>query len=187
MTTLGSMLVLVVGIIITAGEYRTAVATETFLTTPDRVAVLTAKLGFAALVGLVTGFISAATALAVAVALYRVEGVTYPFDDAETWLILGGAICYAVAFGILGATLGAITRNQIVAILAALAWLLIIENILVGISEPLAQWLPGVAGQAIVRAPDRDLLPPAGALALLATYAALASAMGLHVTRTRDA
>lgn len=183
----GSILVLALGIVISAGEYRTRTAIDTFLTTPRRARVMAAKMAIGAAVGLVLGAASAATALAASHLAYAIEGASFPTDDAEVWLTLLGAVLYAGLFGLLGVSVGGLVRNQVIAVIGALTWVLVVENIFISVSSNVAQWLPGAAGQAIVRTPDRDLLDPAVATALLAAYGIAIAAIGIAVANRRDA
>lgn len=186
-TGTGSILVLVLGVVISAGEYRTQTATDTFLTTPRRHRVLAAKLVVGAGIGAVFGLVSAAVALALSHILYAVEGVSFPTSDAEVWATLGGAVIYAILFAILGVAFGHLVRNQVVAIVTALAWLLVVENLLINFSADLSKWLPGGAGQAIVRTPQPGLLDPIPAAALLLAYAVVVGIAGMYAAANRDA
>jgi ABC-2 type transport system permease protein len=186
-TGTGAILVLVVGIIISAGEYRHGTAADTFLTTPRRHRVAAAKLTLGAGVGLAAGVITSLACLGIAGLLYTVEGATFPFGDAEVWLILAGALAYTTLFAILGVALGVLIRNQVLAISAALAWLAVIEHTLVNLVPDLGRWLPVAAGQAIVRTNLDGLLTPLAGAALLSAYAAAIAAAGVRVAATRDA
>jgi ABC-2 type transport system permease protein len=186
-TGTGAILVLVVGIIISAGEYRHGTAADTFLTTPRRHRVAAAKLTLGAGVGLAAGVITSLACLGIAGLLYTVEGATFPFGDAEVWLILAGALAYTTLFAILGVALGVLIRNQVLAISAALAWLAVIEHTLVNLVPDLGRWLPVAAGQAIVRTNLDGLLTPLAGAALLTAYAAAIAAAGVRVAATRDA
>jgi ABC-2 type transport system permease protein len=186
-TGTGAILVLVVGIIISAGEYRHGTAADTFLTTPRRHQVAAAKLTLGAGVGLAAGVITSAACLGIASVLYSIEGATFPFGDTEVWLILAGALAYTSLFAILGVALGVLIRNQVLAIGAALAWLAVIEHTLVNLVPDLGRWLPVAAGQAIVRTNLDDLLSPLGGAAVLTAYAAAIAAAGIRVAATRDA
>jgi ABC-2 type transport system permease protein len=186
-TGTGAILVLVVGIIISAGEYRHGTAADTFLTTPRRHRAVAAKLTLGAGVGLAAGVITSAACLGIAGLLYSIEGATFPFGDAEVWLILAGALAYTTLFAILGVALGVLIRNQVLAIAGALAWLAVIEHTLVTLVPDLGRWLPVAAGQAIVRTNLDGLLAPLAGAAVLTAYAAAIAAAGVRVAATRDA
>jgi ABC-2 type transport system permease protein len=186
-TGTGAILVLVVGIMISAGEYRHGTAADTFLTTPRRHRVAAAKLTVGAGVGLAAGVITSLACVGIASILFVVEGATFPFDDAEVWATLAGALAYSTLFTILGVALGVLIRNQVLAIAGALAWLAVVEHTLVTLVPDLGRWLPAAAGQAMVRTPLDDLLSPLAATAVLAAYAAAIAAAGVRVAATRDA
>ena len=186
-TGTGCALVLVLGIIISAAEYRTQTATDTFLTTPKRSRVLTAKLVVGALIGLALGLLTAAVCLVVAYLLFDAEGASFPTGNEEVWLTLGGAVLYAVLFGILGVAFGSLVRNQVAAIVAALAWLLLIEQLLAEYAESVVKWFPAAAGQAVVRTPGREFLEPGLGAVLLLAYGLAIAAAGIAVAARRDA
>lgn len=183
----GAIFVLALGIIIAAGEYRQGTATDTFLTTPRRWRVITAKLGVAAAAGVAFGALAAGVSIAVANLSYRLEGYRFPLDSAEGWSTLAGAILYAALFGALGAATGSLVRNQVVAIVGWLAWLFVVEHIAVGFLPDLGRWLPAAAGQALVRAPNPELLAQTTAAAVLAIYAAVIMSVAVVSERHRDA
>jgi ABC-2 type transport system permease protein len=186
-TGTGAILVLVVGILVSAGEYRHGTAADTFLTTPRRHRVVVAKLIVGAGVGLIAGALTALVCVGGAAVLYALEDATFPFGDAEVWLTSAGAIGYATLFAILGVALGALIRNQVLAIACALAWLAVIEHTLVNLVPDLGRWLPAAAGQAIVRTPVADLLSPTAGAAVLIAYSAAIALAGVRVAATRDA
>jgi ABC-2 type transport system permease protein len=186
LTSTGAVLVIVLGIIISAGEYRTQTATETFLTTPRRSRVVAAKLATGAMLGLALGALSAAVGLPVAYLWFEAEGVAFPGTSEDVWLTLGGVVLYGVLFGTLGVAFGSLVRNQLVAVVSALTLVLLIEQLLAQTADSVAKWLPGNAGAAIVRTPGEFLEPSAGAALLLAYTLAIAVA-GLVVVARRDA
>jgi ABC-2 type transport system permease protein len=183
----GAIFVLALGIIIAAGEYRQGTATDTFLTTPRRWRVIAAKLGVAAATGIVFGALSAGVAIAVANLSYRLEGSSFPLGSAEGWSTLAGAVLYAALFGALGAATGSLVRNQVAAIVGWLAWLFVVEHIAVGFLPDLGRWLPAAAGQALVRAPNPDLLSQPAAAVVLAAYGAVIMTLAIVSERHRDA
>jgi ABC-2 type transport system permease protein len=186
-TGTGALLVLVVGIIITAGEYRTQTSTDTFLTTPRRERVLAAKLGVGASIGLGVGVITATMAAAVATLLYRTQDARLPLGSEDVWLTLAGTLAYTTLFAVLGIAIGSLIRNQVIAIAGSLVWFALVEQILINLATGIGKWLPGGAGQAIIRAPEDDLLSPAAGAAVLLGYAALIGLISLALEARRDA
>lgn len=186
-TGTGAIVVLVVGIIISAGEARHGTAPDTFLTTPRRHEVVLAKLVVGAGVGFGSGVVvSSAAGLGLASLLYSIEGATFPFDSAEVWLALAGTTAYTTMFAVLGVGLGALLRNQVLAVAAALAWLAVVEHTLVNLIPDIGRWLPAAAGQAIVRTPLDDLLSPLAGTAILAAYAAGVALAGIRTVTRHD-
>ncbi len=186
-TGAGAILVLVVGIIISAGEYRHGTAADTFLTTPRRHKVLAAKLAVGGGVGLAAGAVISVACVGIAGLLYNVKGATFPFDDGEVWLTLAGTLVYTTLFAVVGVALGSLVRNQTLAVAGALAWFAVIEHTLVNLAPDVGRWLPAAAGEAIVRAPLDGLLSPLAGTALLAAYGAAIAFAGIRVEATRDA
>lgn len=186
-TGTGAILVLAVGIIISAGEYRHGTATDTFLTTPRRHRVLAAKLTMGAVLGVAIGVVTVIASLGMAAVLYRVENASFPAGSTDVWLTMAGTLVYTTLFAILGVAFGSLVRNQTIGIAAALIWFAVVEHTLVNLAPDIGRWLPAAAGQAIVRSPLDGLLSPIAGTALLALYGAVTAIAGIRVAATRDA
>jgi ABC-2 type transport system permease protein len=187
LTGTGAILLLVVGITISAGEYRTGTATDTFLTTPRRHRVLAAKLTTGAVLGLATGVVIATAGLGMAAVLYRAENASFPIGSTDVWLTLAGTLVYTTLFAVLGVSLGSLVRNQTLGTVAALTWLAVVEHALANLATDIGRWLPAAAGQAIVRAPLDGLLSPFAGTAVLTAYSAVIALVGIRTAATRDA
>jgi ABC-2 type transport system permease protein len=116
------------GIFALAGEYRSKTITTTFLTAPNRISALTAKMltyvGWGAIYGLVSFGVSA---LAVMVS---VDSGRWP--SAGQWLAaLGGTVLASVLVTLFGIGFGAVLRSVPLAVVLFLVWFLIVENVLV--------------------------------------------------------
>jgi ABC-2 type transport system permease protein len=183
----GAIIVLVAGVLISAGEYRHGTAADTYLTTPRRERVLIAKLAVGALLGVAVGAVTAIVSVGLAAALYPLDDVTFPIGDAAVWFTIAGILLYSTLFAILGVAVGALLRNQMLAVAVTLAWLAIVEHTLVNLVAPIGRWLPAAAGQAIVRTPLEGLLSPPIGVAVLCGYGAAISLAALRVAETRDA
>ncbi len=187
---LAALLTLVFGILAVAGEYRHRTITDAYLSFPRRGRVVAAKLAVYALVGAAAGLVCVLVALAATAAWWAAKGGAVHLSTAETWRVLGGGVAVNIAFAAIGVGLGALIRNLVAAVAAALAWIALIEGItgqLLG--SGLARWLPFYASQALDRAnlsTATRLLPQwAGGLVLLG-YAAAFAAAAVLTTRNRD-
>jgi ABC-2 type transport system permease protein len=184
---LTSTVMLVLGILIMAGEDRHRTILGAYLGEPRRGRVLLAKLITAGAVGAVGGAVSFGLALAVAVPLYSAKGVHHlPVHIASLWL---GTILITACYGLLGVALGALTRNTVGAIIGALVWVTVIEvTLLQPLIPAFAKWLPTGAGVALTNASSArsDLLPPAVAALVLVAWAVLICLTASRITLHRE-
>ncbi len=174
----GSTFVIVSGIIGMAGEFRFGQADQTFLTTPSRGMVVAAKTLVYSVLGLLFGAVAAlATALTGQIWLSQ-QGLVLPLERPEVWLTLVGAIASGALYGALGVGIGAVTRNQVVAIVATLASLLVLEPTLFMAADSVVRWLPGAAGQALRRDPADGLVSMGWGAVVLGSYVLTAVILG---------
>ena len=183
-----SVLLLILGIIGMTQEYRHRTATPTFLTTPRRGRVVTAKLVAYALAAVPLALVVLAVDVVV-VLLYAGARGNAPSLSADNLQTLGAAGLVLVVFTVIGVGVGALLRNQVGAIVGALVYLYVVEPIVssIGVLQPAYKWLPGGAVQAITsdfQAPD--LLEPWQGAALLLGYGLLTALLGTVLAVRRD-
>ena len=187
---LAAIFTLVFGILAVAGEYSRGTITDTFLSFPARRTVIAAKLAAYGAVGAAAGLVSAGTAVVVTAAWWSAKGAAFQWSAAGTWRTLGGGLAANVAFAAIGVGVGALVRNLVAAVAAALAWIAVVEGIVGQLAGPgLARWLPFSASESLDRAsltPSAGLLPPWGGGLVLLGYAALFAAAALVITLKRD-
>jgi ABC-2 type transport system permease protein len=163
----GSILVIVAGIIGMAGEWRFGQATQTFLIDPQRWRVVAAKSLTYMGVGAAYGLVTAAAATATAWGWYRANDLALPLHRPAVWLTLLGCLAVSILFGVLGVAIGAASRNQVAAIVGALAWHALVEPALFAASPSTFRWLPGMASFSLRRQPADGLLAVGPATAVL--------------------
>ena len=186
----GNIIVLVLGILALTQEFRFWTATPSFLVTPRRGAVLAAKLLSIALTGLVFAVLSLVFALAVSWLTISLRGDVLVFDGTVVEVMLGVGLVLAL-YGPIGVAVGALVRNQIAAVVAALAWTFIVEQLVVALWPEVGRWMPGGAASAVLQLGEvattrGDLLPVWGGAVLLVAYAVVLSVVGAMVTLRRD-
>jgi ABC-2 type transport system permease protein len=186
---LASLTTLILGLFAVAGEYRSQMITDTYLSTPHRDRVLAAKLAVYTAAGLLIGAASSVTALVTAKIWWAAKDVPVDLTTAAVWRTLAGGALWSALFAAVGVGIGALVRNLAAAIAATLAWIALIEGI-VGqlIGSGLSRWLPFAAGQALGRATmgSGSPLPQWGAGLLLVAYAGLISLLAASITLRRD-
>lgn len=183
----GAIFVLMLGIVVTAGEYRHNTAVDTFLTTPRRTRVLVAKLIASISTGVAFGSVATVVAVAAAGLAYQVKGLTLPLGTGMAWKILLGAVIYAALFGGLGASIGSLIRNQMAAIIFTIAVVIIAEPMIFVISPAVGRWLPAAMGRALVSDPGGDFLSQPAAGAMLFLYVGAIMLAAAAIERRRDA
>jgi hypothetical protein len=181
-----SFSMLILGVMLTAGEDRHRTSLSTYLAEPRRGRVLLAKLVTAALVGGLGGAAVFGLDLAIALPVYAARGVHHlPVDVAALWT---GTTLLTACFGLLGVALGALTRNTVAAIVGALVWAAVIElSVLQPLFPSFAKWLPTGAAVSLTVATDHSgMLSPASAALVLVGWAAAVALLASRITLRRE-
>ena len=182
-SALPGVVMLILGILMTAGEYQHRTITQTFLTTPVRGRVMAAKLAALALVGVPVAAAVMGAALLAALPRLLTAADTLDVFNAEVAQTVAGNILAAVLLGVLGAGLGALLRNQLATVVLVVGWSLVGEGILsIVAGQDAVRWFPGGVAQSVIAGGDGELglLPAAVVLAAYAAVLAAASLMTLR-------
>jgi ABC-2 type transport system permease protein len=187
-SSVGWVFVLVLGILAVTGEYRHGTITQTFLVTPDRGAVVIAKLIAYALAGLTFAVIASLLTLAIALPWLASKGIEVSLLDRDVSLVLLGVLLATSLYGSLGVGVGALIRNQVAAVVIALAWGFVVEGLLITLVPEVGRWLPGGAAAALTRKVNQsgELLPMWAGGLLFAAYASVFAAVGTRLMIRRD-
>jgi ABC-2 type transport system permease protein len=184
----GGIMLTLIGIMLIAGEFRFQTAVGTFLVTPDRRRVLAAKLAAASIVGAVIGSLCGLLTLVVAIPVLESRGVDVAAHGGSIAGVLAGCIAGTALSGLVGVGLGALLRNQTLAIVATLVWLFLVESMLIAFAPQIGRWLPGGAASALAGTDvgTSDLLPAWAAALLFAAYGVAFAAAGSRFVLRRD-
>lgn len=167
-----------------AGEHQHGTVASTFLLTPARGRVVGAKLAGYLIAGAFFGVIVEAAAAVVAVGWLAAAGAPVPFGGAVAAGLTLTPVVTGLAAG-LGVGISAAVPNQLGAVLVALGWVMLVEQLLGGLIPGLATWLPFRGAAAAITAQDASI-GVAAAVALFLGYLVVVAAVGAQVTRRRD-
>lgn len=179
-----ALFALVLGIRAFTDEFRYGSIVPTFLVVPDRSRVMMAKVATSAAAGAVLAAVAQVVMLGLAVLLIAVKGaeITVQGKDlaAMAGLVVAGALWTAIGVGI-----GAMVRHQVAAIVGALVWVLLLENLGAGFLGDAGRFLPGQAAHAVAQATQAGTLlaPAAGAVVLMGYMVAISTAAAVRVRR----
>jgi ABC-2 type transport system permease protein len=189
------LLGLVFGILSMTNEYRHGTITYSYLVTPRRWRVIAVKLvvcfvvgaAVLALVGLLTVLVSA-----IGLQIRGLETTTLSSIDSETLKTIALILVTAGLMASFGAALGALFRNQPIAVAGTLIWALAVEGIIVAVKPAVGQYLPfsameQVVSGALTAGPESDigLSRPEAFLVSLA-YIAVTSVAAVYLSLRRD-
>jgi hypothetical protein len=216
------LLALVLGVLVVTGEYRHKTVTPTFLAEPRRGRVVSAKLGISFGAGILLGVVTMLTGLVLGLILVALKvhscvslsGVSQGMSQAmcsaqgsllhvyyvanvhDMWhnwsQIAPGVILGTGLFAIYGLGLGALLKNQIVAIVVGLIFTLVIETIIGAIWPSIGEYLPGQAATALEDAArttfgsNGPLLPWWGGAGMLLIYGVALAFVGTFTTLRSD-
>ena len=187
--TQGTVLMLILGVIGMTQEFRHRTATPTFLTTPHRGRVVVAKLAAYALVAIPFAAVILGVGVLVVEIYAGARGAAPSFSRTHLQILAGAGVAL-VLYAVIGVGVGALLRNQVGAIVGALVYLFVVENVVASIPAIASayRWLPGGALRAMTPSglPGPELLEPWQGGLLLLGYGLLAAVLGTLLTVRRD-
>jgi ABC-2 type transport system permease protein len=183
------LMMLILGVVASAGEYRHGTIAWTLLVTPVRLRVATGQALAAGLAA--AAVVSVTSVFTAAVALPWLAARDAPSLGAgEVLGIFLGGILYGALAGAFGAGLGALLRNQVAAVVLVLVFLFIVDPALIAIFDAYDKFsLSGLATSISGGSEDDlegDVLPLGAAVAVWAAYTALLVAAAAALTSRRD-
>jgi ABC-2 type transport system permease protein len=179
-------LMLVLGVLIITSEFRHGTTGSTFLATPRRWPVLLAKLGAAVLIGLVAGLLFVLVNGGIALPIYSDRGGALP-PTGELVEVYAGVVASFSLLCAFGLGIGAIVRNQVGAIIAAIAFFFIISGLPYLLPGSIGDYFPAAAVGALHGHVEGDgSLSQVGGGLVLAAWSLGLWALGTLLVTRRD-
>jgi len=179
-------LMLVLGVLIITTEFRHGTTGSTFLVTPKRWPVMLAKLGAALLIGVLAGLLFVLVNGGLALPIYSGRGGTLPPTE-EIVKVYAGVIASFALLAAFGLGIGAIIRNQVGAIIAAIAVFFVVSGLPELLPGTIGEYFPAqTVGTLHGRVEGDGTLTQVGAGLILAAWSFALVAIGTALTVVRD-
>lgn len=184
------VVMLLLGAMVFTQEFRYGTVTSTYLGEPRRTRILVAKWLALIIFSVILTIVAVAVSLPVANVLINSRDGDVTMGTLFWEMVAAGFVVMA-AFGVIGVALGALLRNQIVAVLVVLVWMLMVEQIVIHDYPTFGRWMPGGSTYALMQQDpanglgDKLLSVPSAGI-LLAAYVTLAVVLALRLTPKRD-
>ena len=183
---------LILGVLAVTTEFRHGTITPTLSVAPDRVRLVMAKLVAHVLAGLLLGVLAVGLTTAIVLVVLSSRGIDSGLTNGEIAKIVIGLVLATALWAALGVGLGALVRNQVGAIVGALGWALLVENLLT-IIPTVGDWVQKYGLNGVTNALSNiesqttgDVLSQAAGGALLLLYTAAFVVAGTLAMRRRD-
>jgi ABC-2 type transport system permease protein len=183
---------LILGLLAVTTEFRHGTITPTLVVAPDRVRVVLAKLVAHVLAGLILGVLAVGLTTAIVLITLSSRDIDTGLTSQEITEVVIGLVLATALWAALGVGLGALVRNQVGAIVGALGWVLLVENLLT-IIPTVGDWVQKYGLNGVTNALSNiesevtgDVLSQAAGGALLVAYAATSVIAGMLAMRRRD-
>lgn len=181
-----SVIALAAGVVGMTAGYRHGTLGQSLLSAPTRWPVVVAKALAFALAGVVLGAVALAATFAAGVPGLASEDAGVSYSSTLVRYAVAGTLLAPALFGAIGVGLGALVRDQRIALAAGVGWLLVVDNVAHSAVPAVAKFLPGGALTSLVRGETQDVLPAGAAALLLIAYALAFAAAGALALRRRD-
>ena len=194
-TRVASILVFVLGVLGVTTEFRYQTITPTVLATPSRWALVTAKIVSYATVGLAYAVVALVLQLCIAVPWLTAKGTNFSLAEGQVPRAMLLTAVVVALYGLIGIGVGALIRNQVVAVVVGLVFLLAIQNIFVAIPgvKHIYPYLPAGGDNAALLLSGDDktvngvaLLPAGAGIVVLLLWALVPAIVGAGWTMNRD-
>ena len=187
--------VFVLGVLGITTEFRYQTITPTVLATPSRWAIVTAKMITYLFVGVAYSALCVLVQLAIAVPWLSAKNIDVTFGSNHVPQALVSVFAVVVLFGIIGIGVGALIKNQIVAVTVGIILMQVVNPLIAAIPKVRAAFpytpFGGLSSLLTLKSSDRasdgfTLLSPWGGVVVLLLWAFVPAVLGASITMTRD-
>lgn len=182
----GGFIAALIGVMSICSEFRHGTIRPTFVFTPKRGRVLTAKVVTSLALGTFFGLITEALAFGTGAAVLAIRGAELGLSTEKVLLTVLGSTAVAALMAALGVGFGALVRNQVLAVIGLIVWIMVVENTIMSLSPDIGRFFPLAAGDAMTGIEAEELLSATAGALVLVGYVAAFFAAGTLMTLRKD-
>jgi ABC-2 type transport system permease protein len=193
---LATLIALIMGLIVSTGEFRHGTITPTLLSTPSRPLVVVSKAIAAMLLGAALVAFAEGLVVAEMAALLPLRGIDFALTGGDAMRVLARIVAASAIWAALASGLGLAFRNQIGTFVGCFAWLFFAEPLVQGLLA--SHWIDTRAGRFLPLSSTMsifnnnagnardEMLSRLGGIASLSGWMLLATAVALVLLSRRD-
>jgi ABC-2 type transport system permease protein len=148
--------------------------------------VLIAKVISSLLMGIGFGVLAIAISFGIGYAILAGKGINVALDTNHILLPVLGSIGMTALWAALGVGVGAVVKNQVLAIVGVILWVMLVDPLLQQLLPGIGRFTPTGASDSITGGFAHSLLPPLAGGLFLAAYTAAFIAAGAALVARRD-
>jgi ABC-2 type transport system permease protein len=184
--TSAALFAALIGVMALTSEFRHGTIRQTFVVTPHRSRVISAKVLASLLMGVLFGLAAIGLSFGLGYAILAGRDISLALDaNRVAWLFVGTPLMTA-AWAALGVGLGAVVRNQVFAVIGLIVWAMVVDNLVRGLVPSIGGYTPVGASAALVADPAEYVLAAAPGGALLLAYVVAFVTAGAILVARRD-
>jgi ABC-2 type transport system permease protein len=193
---LSVLIALILGLIVSTGEFRHGTITPTLLSTPSRPLVVISKAIAAVLLGVTLVAFAEVLVLVEMAALLPLRGIDFVMDGGDAARVILQILATSAIWAAIGSGLGLAFKNQIGTFVGCFAWLFIAEGLVQAILN--SHWIDSRAGRFLPLSSTgsilnnnatnakEDMLSQWGGVTALSGWMLLATIVALVLLSRRD-
>jgi ABC-type transport system involved in multi-copper enzyme maturation permease subunit len=174
------------GVMLFTSEYRFGTIRPTFLFNPSRSRLVVTKITAGVLSGVVFGVIGEGLVFSIGIMILKIRGVSIVMTGASVTELVVGAVVGTALWGAIGVAVGAITSNQVGAVISLLAWGFVVENLVFGFLPKIGRFLPVHASDSMMGPLQPKLLPGNVGTVVVVAWALVLTGVGAWMLDRRD-
>jgi ABC-type transport system involved in multi-copper enzyme maturation permease subunit len=184
--TSGALFAALIGVMAITSEFRHGTIRPTFVVTPHRTRVISAKMLASLLMGVVFGLAAIGLSFGVGYAVLAARDVPLELEGGHIVLLVLGTLAMTALWAEFGVGLGALIKNQVFAVIALIVWAMVVDNLLRALVPDVGRFTPVGASDALTAGYEDYLLSPLQGGLVLIGYVALLGAAGALLVARRD-